>query len=185
MHSHTPPIYPSARSLLPERRLWSSPRAGEDSSRFGRPGRPGHRGTSWDARPISATTTLYRGRVWGKEGSEWERAQQDTSQSFPLCSPRVPSRPMACSAKTDEISDPGCWCVAEPKFPVDKPSCASPKKGRYAGRGTTAAMAGMGGGGWRREGVVEMRSSCKKRCTQAPRCNSNPAAKPSWRPRLD
>ncbi|KAK1777594.1 hypothetical protein QBC45DRAFT_452332 [Copromyces sp. CBS 386.78] len=56
MHSHTPPIYPSARSLLPERRLWSSPRAGEDSSRLGRTGRSGHRGTSWDVRPISATT---------------------------------------------------------------------------------------------------------------------------------
>ncbi|ESA42376.1 hypothetical protein NCU16936 [Neurospora crassa OR74A] len=46
MHSHTPPVYPSARNLHPEGRLWSSPRAGEDSSRFGRPGRSGHRGAS-------------------------------------------------------------------------------------------------------------------------------------------
>lgn len=127
MHSHTPPIYPSARSLLPERRLWSSPRAGEDSSRFGRPGRPGHRGTSWDARPISATTTLHRGG-FGDRRAASGRAQQDTSQSFPLRSPRLPSRPMAYSAKTDEISDPGCWCAAEPKLQVDEPGRASPKR---------------------------------------------------------
>ncbi|KAL0465942.1 hypothetical protein QR685DRAFT_575576 [Neurospora intermedia] len=36
----------STKALHPERRLWSSPRAGEDSSRFGRPGRSGHRGAS-------------------------------------------------------------------------------------------------------------------------------------------
>ncbi|WPJ60957.1 hypothetical protein SMAC4_13324 [Sordaria macrospora] len=79
MHSHTPPIYPSARSLLPERRLWSSPRAGEDSSRFGRTGRSGHRGTSWDFRPISATTTLQGGGLGGRKGQVDSRTRPEFS----------------------------------------------------------------------------------------------------------
>lgn len=174
MHSQIPPIYPSARSLLPERRLWSSPRAGEDSSRFGRTGRSGYRGTSWDARPIS---TLQEGGLGGRKAASEREGQQDMSRvsllpsSFTTAS--IPSN--SISAKTDEISDPGCWCFAEPKLQVD---CASPKgsicRSRNKGRRPQLLEWVVVDGckrGWSRCGPAASRSALKVSPSASPRIN--------------